>query len=788
MKGRVWAWMKRWARRLRWVAAAFLLLLIWAKWGPMDPLFGTPRSTVLLDRHGELLAATVAADEQWRMPAGRVVPPRFEQCITEFEDRHFRSHWGVHLPSLVRAWQQNSKAGHVVSGGSTITMQVARMASAGNERTVWNKLKEVLLALRIELRYSKDEILSLYAANAPFGGNVVGLDAAAWRWYGRDADELGWGECATLAVLPNAPARMHPGRNRDALLAKRDRLLDRLLTVHAMDSVQWSLAKDEPLPDAPHALPRIAPHLLSTMQAGGHTGERVSTTIDIALQERMNEMVQRYGPVLRANEVHNAAVLVLDVPTGEVLAYVGNMPDADAAHAGMVDIVRASRSTGSLLKPFLYADMLQSGERMPDQLVPDLPTSYDGFAPRNFDERYDGAVPASQALARSLNVPAVRALREHGVERTRRMLVAMGLRSLDRSAQHYGLSLIVGGGESSLWELTGAYASMARLVLRYSGSDAALHDAVHAPTVRTGVDPDHSTLQPPLNAAALYHTLIALQQVNRPEMGSGWYRFAGAERIAWKTGTSYGHRDAWAIGVTDRYAVGVWTGNASGEGRPGLTGTLAAAPLLFEVFGALPDGRGFDPPYDAMETMRVCRASGYRASADCDVVDERQVLREAARTAPCPYHKRIMLNAAGDRRVDPGPDARVATWFELPPALEHYYAPNHPGYRALPPWENTDHEMATSPMQMIYPENGATLYIPVQLSGELGRVVLHAAHAVAGAIVHWDLDGNYLGSTVGDHQLAIAIGEGEHRLTVTAADGASLTTRFRTISGTGDRP
>ena len=266
-------------------------------------------------------------------------------------------------------------------------------------------------------------------------------------------------------------------------------------------------------------------------------------------------------------------MLVLDVPTGRVLAYMGNLPDADMAHAGMVDIVRAPRSTGSLLKPFLYADMLQSGERMPDQLVPDLPTSYDGFAPRNFDERYDGAVPASQALARSLNVPAVRALREHGVERTRHMLVGMGLRHLDRSAHTYGLSLIMGGGESTLWELTGAYASMARVVLRFSGSDAALEGAVHAPTVVANRSPVENE-RPPLNAASLYHTLMALQGVNRPEAETGWFRFAGTERIAWKTGTSYGHRDAWAIGVTDRYAVGVWTGNASGEGRPGLTGTL----------------------------------------------------------------------------------------------------------------------------------------------------------------------------------------------------------------------
>lgn len=780
MFSRTWAWLKRWTHRLRWVLATFAVLFVWAKWGPMEPLFTAPRSTVLLDRNGELLGASVAADGQWRMPQRDSIPERFQRCLLEFEDRHFRSHWGIHLPSLVRAWQQNRRAGRTVSGGSTITMQVARMARGDRDRTLWNKSLEMLLALRIELRYTKDEIMSIYAANAPFGGNVVGLDAASWRWYGRDAGELGWGECATLAVLPNAPARIHPGRNRDALLAKRDRLLDRLLTAGALDSLQWSLAKDEPLPEAPHALPRFAPHLLSTLQRSKE-GTRITSTIDSEIQQRINTIALRYGPVLRANEVHNAAVLVLDVPTGEVLAYVGNMPDADAAHAGMVDIVRAQRSTGSLLKPFLYADMLQSGERMPDQLVADLPVSYDGFAPRNFDERYDGAVPASQALARSLNVPAVRALREHGVERTRRMLVAMGLRSLQRSADNYGLSLIVGGGESSLWELTGAYASMARVVLRYTGSAEALVNVVHAPTVVADGSSVAFSQNPPLNAAALHHTLSALQFVNRPDMDAGWYRFAGAERIAWKTGTSFGHRDAWAIGVTDRYAVGVWTGNASGEGRPGLTGTLAAAPILFEVFGVLPDGRGFDPPYDAMEKMRVCRTSGFRASTECDAAEDRLVLREGARTPPCPYHTMILVNETGDRRVPPGPGARAVPWFALPPAIEHYYAPNHPGYRPLPPWDTGDADPASAAMQMIYPGNGSKLFVPVLFDGEAGRVVLHAAHQIVGTTIHWDLDGQYVGSTTGDHRLATVIASGEHHLTITDPNGTSLTTHFHVV-------
>ncbi|MBL7939062.1 MAG: penicillin-binding protein 1C [Flavobacteriales bacterium] len=761
---------------IRWTILLSLLFLAWAKWGPMDPLFDDPRSTVLLDRNGELLAASVASDGQWRMPSGDTLPERFVRCLLEFEDRHFHEHWGIHLPSLIRAARQNRAAGRVVSGGSTITMQVARMSAGDRPRTLWNKLVEMAIAWRLEVRFDKEEILDLYAANAPFGGNVVGLEAAAWRWFGQRPQDLGWAECATLAVLPNAPARMHPGKGRAALIAKRDRLLDRLLATGAIDPLQCSLAKEEPLPDKPCTLPRLAPHLLTTLQQQGHSGERLRTTLVGTLQERVAAIVERQAHVLRANEVHNAAVLVLDVPSGEVLAYVGNLPSADAAHAGSVDIVQARRSSGSLLKPFLYADMLQSGELMPDQLVADLPTHYEGFAPRNFDDHFEGAVPASHALARSLNVPAVRALREHGVERTLRTLRAMGLAHVDRSADDYGLSLVVGGAESTLWELTGAYASMGRILL---------NDHIDRPVHPPRVLHDHTgegqmEQHPPLSVAAIHHTVAALQNLNRPELETGWQYFAGTEKIAWKTGTSFGHRDAWAIGFTDKYAVGVWTGNADGEGRPGLTGTLAAAPILFSVFGPLPDGDGFDPPYDELRNMPVCRTSGFRAGPDCLPMDTLPIIPEALRTELCPYHRRIIVNASEDLRVPPGPDAHAINWFSLPPQMEHFYMAAHPGYRPLPPsYIGTDDH----PMGMIYPEPSAHLFIPVQLDGEHGQVVLHAAHREPTAEMNWDLDGNYIGRTNGDHRIAVDLPPGSHRLTLTDQRGRTLNTTFQVDRG-----
>lgn len=782
----MWAWVAA-HRGLTGTLILFLLGLAWARWGPMPPLFTAPCSTVLLAHEGQLLGATVADDGQWRFPPPDSVPAQFATCLIQFEDRHFRRHFGIRPQSLVRAWLQNRKAGRVVSGGSTITMQVARMARGNQGRTYGAKLKEALLALRIELRYGKDEILRLFAAHAPFGGNVVGLDAAAWRYYGRPADALSWGEYATLAVLPNAPSAIYPGKGHKALQAKRDRLLDRLLEVQAIDSLEWSLAKEEPLPGRVQELPARAPHLLQTLIKQGHKGRTVRSTLDASLQDRAVAATARYAPRLNANEVHNAAALIVDVTTAAVMAYVGNLGNAGPDHAGAVDIIRARRSTGSTLKPFLYAEMLQHGELLPRMLLPDVPTRINNFSPHNYDEQYSGAVPASEALARSLNVPMVRALRTHGVERTLHTLRAMGLHSIDRNAADYGLALVVGGAESTLWELAGAYASMGRVLNNFGRGGMPYREGdIHPPIALTGElpgqdDPRPLAGRPVLPASAIHFTLQALREVARPEEEQGWAHFSGQKRIAWKTGTSYGHRDAWAIGLTSRYCVAVWTGNASGEGRPGLTGTLAAAPLLFDLFHLLPNAPAFDPPHDELATAAICRSSGHRANMDCPQVDTLAIPPEGLRTPPCPYHQRILLDPSGQWRTTGGQGQSVA-WFVLPPAMEHYFAPRNPTYRPLPPWMPGE-QGGDMPMEVLYPEPGAQVLIPIELDGTRGSMVVELAHRNGNATVHWDLDGIYLGATQGSHHMALSPAEGTHRLTLTDDAGHILRRSFTVVAG-----
>ena len=538
---------------------------------PKELFAGTEYSTVVTDRNGELLGARIAKDGQWRFQECDTIPPKFQTSIIEFEDKWFALHCGVNPVSIARAAIGNVKAGHVTSGGSTITMQVVRMLR-GKERTLWQKMIEAVLATRLEMRYSKEKILALYASHAPFGGNVVGIEAAAWRYYGKPAEELSWGETATLAVLPNSPADIFPGRNRKSLLNKRNRLLHKMFKDGCIDSTDLELALEEPLPAAPEALPQEACHLVEYYRKT-NPGKRSRTSIDIHLQRQIQAITDQWNEEFSRIGIYDIAAVVVDVHTGEVLSYVGNANPRRKRPGADVDIARSPRSTGSILKPFLYCAMLQEGELLPNTLLPDIPMNLGGFSPQNFNRQFDGAVPASEALARSLNVPAVYMLKKFGTQRFLEVLRRCGMTSLGKSADHYGLSLILGGGECTLLDVTKAYS---RISLSYQAADTTFNDRK---------SPLHNF--PLKDKCALWYTLDALKEVNRPDE-IDWRLISSVKRVAWKTGTSYGFRDAWAVGVTPEYAVGVWVGNAEGQGAPGLVGARTAGPVMFDIFNMLP--------------------------------------------------------------------------------------------------------------------------------------------------------------------------------------------------------
>jgi len=753
------------------------------------PVFKAPLSTVVEAADGSLIGARIAEDGQWRFPASGKVPEKFEKSLLTFEDSWFYYHPGINPVSLFRAFISNIKAGEIVSGGSTITMQVSRISRGNKPRNYKEKVLEMLSAIKLEICTSKKKILRLYSSNAPFGGNTIGLEAAAWRYTGKSSADITWAEAAALAILPNSPSLVFPGRNQERLKTRRDALLKRLYERKYIDSMTLVLALDEPVPGEPKQLPIKAPHLTDHFFTTNR-GERIRTTIDPVLQERASEILNSHQKDLEGNYIFNSASLIIEVETGNVLAYIGNSTLEDApAHSGNVDIIHSLRSTGSILKPILYAGMQQSGDILPNSLVADIPTRFPGFSPKNFDQSYSGAVSASLALSQSLNIPAVKMLQKYNPEKFLDLLHKTGFTTFNKPADYYGLSLILGGGETSLWDLTGVYASLSRVLNRYNKEKKYYKEDYHSPVLLPKIDViplKTEETSPPLSASAIWLTYEALQRVNRPESESGWQYFSSSPDLAWKTGTSFGFRDGWAIGTTPRYVVGVWVGNATGEGRPGLTGITAAAPLMFDLINLLNSGPWFKTPDEDLTMIRVCTVSGFRAGPDCPETTEIQTSINGLRSEICPYHQLIHLNKSKTLQVTSDcvspQDIINESWFILPPAMEYFYKMKHSGYKTLPPLAKGCSGSKSIPvMEFIYPTSGVKIFIPRDQTGELTKIISEVAHRNPSKTIFWHLDENYLGTTRSIHQMELYTGSGNHILTAVDEDGNTIRCEFRVI-------
>ncbi|WP_390597324.1 penicillin-binding protein 1C [Bacteroides sp. f07] len=740
-------------------------------------LFHVPYSTVVTDRNEELLGARIASDGQWRFPPRETTPEKIKQCLITFEDKHFYHHWGVNPLSIGRAIYQNTRHKRIVSGGSTLTMQTIRLAR-NESRTFGEKVIEMIWATRLEFRASKEEILSMYVSHAPFGGNVVGLDAAAWRYFGHSAEDLSWAESAMLAVLPNAPAMIHLSKGRQMLLSKRNRLLKQLLEKKIIDSSTYELAVTEPLPDEPHPLPQTAPHLVSRFYKE-RNGQYTRSTIDRGIQTHIEDLAERWSNEFNRSDIRNLAILVIDIPANQVAAYCGNVHFDRKQGGNQVDVIQAPRSTGSILKPFLYYAMLQEGSLLPDMLLPDIPININGYTPQNFSMQYEGAVPASEALARSLNIPAVTMLQKYGVPKFHNFLQQTGFRTITRPSSHYGLSLILGGAEATLWDVTNAYAQMGR-ALTPNLSPELTKEKEAGIIIK---EEENKTVQHEYiwDKGAVWQTFNALKEVNRPEE-IDWKSIPSMQTIAWKTGTSYGFRDAWAVGVTPRYAVGVWVGNATGEGKPGLVGAQTAGPVLFDIFSYLPASPWFERPTDVFVDAEVCRQSGHLKGRFCEETDTVLILPAGLRTDACPYHHLITLAADEKHRVyescaNTEPTLQKS-WFTLPPVWEWYYKQHHPEYNPLPPFKAGCGEDTFQPMQFIYPPMNAHIKLPKQLDGSKGFLTVELAHTNPNANVFWHLDDTYLMQTQDFHKISLQPAPGKHSLTAVDGEGNTVSTTF----------
>ncbi|WP_010253181.1 penicillin-binding protein 1C [Myroides injenensis] len=772
---------KNWSKKKKLFITIIVLLLIPYYFCLPTPLFNKPYSTVIESDKGQLLGAQIASDGQWRFPQIDTIPEKFKQCITTYEDEYFYYHFGINPISIVKAFFTNIKAKKVTRGGSTLTQQVIRLSRDGQKRSYGEKLIEAIQSTRLELRYSKNTILSLYTSHAPFGGNVVGLDVAAWRYFGTVPEHLSWAESATLAVLPNAPRLIYPGKNQEILLKKRNNLLKKLYLKKIIDKNTYELALLEPLPQKPHELPQIAPHLLQLV-AKSTPGKRIVTTVKYDLQQRANDIIKDYYNNYSQSEIHNIAAIIIDTETRDIITYIGNSPTT-STHKKDVDIIQAQRSTGSILKPFLYAAMLDDAELLPKSLIPDIPIVISGYKPQNFNNSYEGAVTADEALFRSLNIPFVLMLQNYGIYRFYDQLHNFKFNSINKHPNHYGLSLILGGAESSLWEITRAYSGMASTLNYYNNHQGQYRtDEIQnlnwdlTKKVKFGNETLESTT---VGAGAIYSTFKALTLVNRPEGDEAWQYYDSAIKIAWKTGTSFGGRDAWAVGVNKKYVVGIWVGNATGEGRPSISGVRMAGPILFDLFKILPRSDWFEIPYDEMEEIETCKITGLRAGQNCPITTS-LVPNRSKKTQQCTYHKLVHLDMTKQYQVNSScePIGNIITepWFILPPTMAYYYKQSHSDYIDLPAFrDDCKSNDSKSLLEFIYPKHGDKIYLTKNFYSQLQPFIAKAATNNKEKKLYWYLDNAYLGETDLYHEMSIMADEGIHYLSVIDVNGNSRT-------------
>lgn len=763
-----------------WTFACLFLMLIGFYFCLPKPLFSRPYASVLEDKHGNLIGAKIASDGQWRFPQSGNIPDKYEKCVLYFEDEYFYWHFGVNPVAISKAFYQNIRAGKVVRGGSTISQQVIRLSRNGKDRNVLEKVWELVLATRLEFGYSKNEIINLYSAHAPFGGNVVGLDMASWRYFGLTPDQLSWAQCATLAVLPNAPGLIFPGRNQQPLLVKRNRLLQKLKDNGVIDELTLKTALLEDLPGKPYDLPQVAPHLVER-SAKENAGKRISSTLDIHLQEQINRIANSYYQKYRQNEVNNLAILVVDVKTRNVLAYVGNTA-TDKEHQKDVDVIVAPRSTGSVLKPFLMAEMLDGGYYLPNALLADIPMQISGFMPQNYDQKYDGAVRMNSALSRSLNIPFVLLLQEYGVPKFYKNLQEYHQKNINRHPDNYGLSLILGGAESNLWDLCRAYAGWSGTLTYFNQNQGKYRTNEF---VNLNYDSSQKTdfgksqyNKTKIGAGAIYSTIEAMNEVNRPEEDQAWKYYDSSVKVAWKTGTSYGNRDAWAIGLTPNYVVGVWVGNASGEGRPELTGVKNASPVMFDVFSLLPQSPWFNQPLNDLVEVDVCTESGY-LSGDFCVSQKRMVPIKGAESKICPYHIRVYLDPFSGKRVNSQcfdlNQAVAQNWFVLPPVQEYYFKNLKLNYKILPPFNEGCIVDEKAVMDFIYPKSlNVKVYLTKDFNGKVQPLVVKIAHKQDDMELFWYVNGEFKGRTKHFHELALDLKSGKQVISVSDKNGVEI--------------
>jgi penicillin-binding protein 1C len=697
------------------LAVSFFLLFLVLHW--LFPLNkNITYSQILSARDGSVMYAFLSPDDKWRMKTElKEIIPQLRKTIIYKEDKYFYYHPGINPVAMVRAAFYNLMSGKTTSGASTITMQVARLI-APKERTYVNKLIEVLRALQLEWMYGKEEILQLYLNLVPYGGNVEGVKSASLLYFGRLPNQLSLAQITTLAIVPNRPTSLGLGKNTVLLTQERNKWLKRFSADGLFPQKEITHALAEPLEARRRAIPRIAPHLAYRMKYEYPQEINLQTTIHLPIQDKVQKLAYNYYKRLQRYNINNLAVLVLNNHTMEVEAYIGSPDYTDNANAGQVDGVRAIRSPGSTLKPLVYALGIDQGKITPKTMIADVPSNFAGYNPDNFDKKFNGQVSIEKALSYSLNVPAVKVLHEAGLPVFVEKLKQARFEQIEKDQNKLGLSVILGGCGVTLEELTGLYASFA-----HEGRFRQLNYILSATTTATDSLQSISIVSP--EAAFMINEILT--QATRPDLPNNYQSSYHLPKVAWKTGTSYGRRDAWSIGYNAKYTVGVWIGNATGEGVRELTGADIATPLLFNVFNSIDynsTNRWFAAPKD-LKFRLVCAESGLVPDDFCKHQIADYFIPLVSTIQKCTHLKEVPVEA--DEQISyctsclPQSGYKKKVYANLSPELIAYYENTGVAYQKIPPHNPACTRIFDSQAPLIVsPANGQE-YIMDRESAEL---------------------------------------------------------------------
>lgn len=635
---------------------------------------------LIRDRKGGVMHAFLASDQQWRFRTElSEITPELSQAILFKEDRHFYRHPGINGLAVLRAIGNNIFRMKRTSGASTITMQVARMLQP-KRRSYINKLVEMFRALQLELHFSKAEILQLYLNLVPYGSNIQGVKAASLLYFNKSPDQLSLAELTALSIIPNRPNSMVMGRDNGKIVLERNKWLGRFREAGLFDTSIVNDALAEPLTAKRLQAPDAAPQFAWRLRFAFPSQLDIRSSIDSRMQATAGDILSGYMAGLRLQQVHNSCVLILDNRTGEVRTYIGSPDFSDRAHNGQVDGVKALRSPGSTLKPFLYGLAYDAGIATPQTVVNDVPVNLSGYCPENYDLQFHGPVSVDEALRQSLNIPAVKVLQQLGTPRFSQELGAAGFRSVWQQRRKLGLSMILGGCTVRLEELCVLFSAFAN-----GGTTHGLRwTPVSAPL------PDSSAVRVLSPAAAwmVSHTLCELARPDMPQLADA---ARGVPKIAWKTGTSYGRKDAWSIGYNGRYTIGVWLGNFNGRGITSLSGAATATPLLFRLFNAVDPAAGNEwltAPAD-LQTRFVCRSTGLLPADSCTDQVMDYYIPGSSQAKRCNHQREVWISADGTfsycTSCLPGTGYRTKLMRDVAPELAAWYESRLIPFERIPP-------------------------------------------------------------------------------------------------------